>query len=141
MSNISLAPGSDITLGSSGSDSQIDVSNILTTSGGVDAQRKILVVGAAKDLTVLGNVEFTNTNKAEDNALVVGAADNVMIDGASLSYDGANLAIGAGDQTSDSLWLANTSITAGGNLAVGSLGNPQHIEFFYCSRTIQFSSL
>ena len=122
MSNISLAPGSDITLGSSGSDSQIDVSNILTTSGGVDAQRKILVVGAAKDLTVLGNVEFTNTNKAEDNALVVGAADNVMIDGASLSYDGANLAIGAGDQTSDSLWLANTSITAGGNLAVGSLG-------------------
>ena len=66
MSNISLAPGSDITLGSSGSDSQIDVSNILTTSGGVDAQRKILVVGAAKDLTVLGNVEFTNTNKAED---------------------------------------------------------------------------
>ena len=122
MSNISLAPGSDITLGSSGSDSQVDVSNILTTSGGVDAQRKILVVGAAKDLTVLGNVEFTNTNKAEDNALVVGAADNVMIDGASLSYDGANLAIGAGDQTSDSLWLANTSITAGGNLAVGSLG-------------------
>ena len=51
----------------------------------MDAQRKILVVGAAKDLTVLGNVEFTNTNKAEDNALVVGAADNVMIDGANLS--------------------------------------------------------
>ena len=51
--------------------------------------------------------------KSEDNALVVGAADNVMIDGASLSYDGANLAIGAGDQTSDSLWLANRALPGG----------------------------
>lgn len=122
MANVSLAPGSNVTLGADDAESEISVSGILTSAGGVDAQRKILVVGAAKDLTVLGDVKFTNSNKAEDNALVVGAADNVMISGANLSYDGANLAIGAGDQTSDSLWLASTSITAGGNLAVGSLG-------------------
>tara|TARA_B100000886_G_scaffold72209_1_gene46224 strand:- start:311 stop:844 length:534 start_codon:yes stop_codon:yes gene_type:complete len=45
-----------------------------------------------------------------------------MISNANLSYDGANLGIGSGDQTSDSMWLVNTTINAGGNLAVGSLG-------------------
>jgi len=123
MSNVSLSAGSNITLGSEGEESEISVSDILTPSNGLNSQRKVLVVGAAKDLTVLGDVQFTNDgNKAEDNALAIGAADNVMISNANLSYDGANLAIGSGDQTSDSMWLANTSIKAGGNLAVGSLG-------------------
>jgi hypothetical protein len=123
MSNVSLSAGSNITLGSEGEESEISVSNILTPSNGLNSQRKVLVVGAAKDLTVLGDVKFTNDgNKAEDNALAIGAADNVRISNANLSYDGANLAIGSGDQTSDSMWLANTTISAGGNLAVGSLG-------------------
>ena len=123
MSNVSLSAGSNITLGSDGGNSEISVSNILTPSNGLNSERKVLVIGAAKDLTVLGDVKFTNDgNKAEDNALAIGAADNVMISNANLSYDGANLAIGSGDQTSDSMWLANTTINAGGNLAVGSLG-------------------
>ena len=123
MSNIYLSAGSNITLGATDTSSEISVSSTLTPSGGLDSLRKVLVVGAAKDLTVLGDVKFTNeSNKAEDNALVVGAADNVMISNANLSYDGANLGIGSGDQTSDSMWLVNTTINAGGNLAVGSLG-------------------
>ena len=123
MSNIYLSAGSNITLGATDTSSEISVSSTLTPSGGLDSLRKVLVVGAAKDLTVLGDVKFTNeSNKAEDNALVVGAADNVMISNANLSYDGANLGIGSGDQTSDSMWLVNTTINAGGNLAIGSLG-------------------
>ena len=123
MSNIYLSAGSNITLGATDTSSEISVSSTLTPSGGLDSLRKVLVIGAAKDLTVLGDVIFTNEgNKAEDNALVVGAADNVMISSANLTYDGANLGIGSGDQTSDSMWLVNTTINAGGNLAVGSLG-------------------
>jgi hypothetical protein len=123
MSNIYLSAGSNITLGATDTSSEISVSSTLTPSGGLDSLRKVLVVGAAKDLTVLGDVKFTNeSNKAEDNALVIGAADNVMISNANLTYDGANLGIGSGDQTSDSMYLVNTTINAGGNLAVGSLG-------------------
>ena len=123
MSNIYLSAGSSITLGATDTSSEISVSSTLTPSGGLDSLRKVLVVGAAKDLTVLGDVKFTNeSNTAEDNAFVVGAADNVMISNANLSYDGANLGIGSGDQTSDSMWLVNTTINAGGNLAIGSLG-------------------
>jgi hypothetical protein len=123
MSNIYLSAGSNITLGATDTSSEISVSSTLTPSGGFDSLRKVLVVGAAKDLTVLGDVKFTNeSNKAEDNALVIGAADNVMISNANLTYDGANLGIGSGDQTSESMYLVNTTINAGGNLAVGSLG-------------------
>ena len=72
-------------------------------------------------MNVAGNVKFTNSNDAEDHALVLGAADDVMIDGADIEYTGSNLGIGSGDTGSDSMYLANTNIT-GGNLAAVLLG-------------------
>ena len=122
MSNVFLAPGSNITLGASGSTSTINVSNTLTSANGQVANRKILVIGAAKDLEVAGDVVFTNSNTNEDHALAIGAADNVVIDGSNISYDAGNLGIGSGDSTANSMYLVNTAISAGGNLAVGSLG-------------------
>ena len=60
MSNIYLSAGSNITLGASDTSSEISVSSTLTSSGGLDSLRKVLVVGAAKDLTMLGAVSYTH---------------------------------------------------------------------------------
>ena len=122
LDKITLIPGSTITLGTSGVDSTIDVSSKLTPAISSD-DRKVLILGAAKDLTVAGNVKFTNPNDVEDHALVIGAADDVLVGGANIEYTGSNLAIGAGGSDADSMYLVNTSITTGGNLAAGSLGN------------------
>jgi hypothetical protein len=54
--------------------------------------------------------------------LVLGAADDVFIESTNIEYTGSNLGIGSGDTGEDSMWLVNTSITTGGNLAIGSLG-------------------
>ena len=44
------------------------------------ADRKIAIIGAAKDMTVAGDLTFTNPNDAEDHALVLGAMDDFMLD-------------------------------------------------------------
>ena len=122
LDNVMLSGSANITLGSDGvDDNSVDVSTYLGKAATSD-DRKVLVVGAAKDLTAAGNITFTNSNKVEDHALAIGAADNVMIDGSDITYTGSNLAIASGDTTSDSMYLVNTNISTGGNLAVASLG-------------------
>ena len=121
MSNVNLAPGANITLGTVASASSIDVSEPLGKAIGT-ADRKIAIIGAAKDMTVAGDVTFTNPNNAEDHALVLGAADDFMLDGKNITYTGSNLALGAGGTEADSMYLVNTTITTGGNLAAGTLG-------------------
>ena len=121
LSNIMLKAASTLTLGQEGSDSTVDVSNELTKASST-SDRKVLILGAAKDLTSAGNIKFTNTNTTEDHALVLGAADDVFIESTNIEYTGSNLGIGSGDTGEDSMWLVNTSITTGGNLAIGSLG-------------------
>ena len=122
LTNISLVPSSMMSIGATGSDSTVDVSSKLSSAAS-SSDRKILILGAAKDLKVAGNVKFTNTNDVEDHALVLGAADDVMVDGSNIEYTGSNLAIGAGGTDADSMYLVNTTISTGGNLAAGSLGN------------------
>jgi hypothetical protein len=128
MNNVMLAGGSTITLGQSGTDSEISVNPTLSsTKSSSVSGRQVLVIGAAKDLNVAGNVKLTNTNNVEDHALVLGAADDVMISGTAdsplnIEYTGSNLGIGSGDTGSDSMYLVDTNIKTGGNLAVGSLG-------------------
>jgi hypothetical protein len=121
LSNIQLSTGSTLTLGSAEADSTIDVNEYLTKASS-KSNRKILVIGAAKDLNSAGNIKFTNSNNIEDHALVLGAADDVNINGNDIEYTGSNLGIGSGDTGSNSMWLVNTKISSGGNLAVGSLG-------------------
>ena len=121
LSNVQLSAASTITLGQSDSDSQVDVSSNLGVASSA-SDRKVLVIGAAKDLKTAGNIRFTNTNDAEDHALVLGAADDVMINGTDIEYTGSNLGIGSGDTGADSMYLVNTNIKTGGNLAAGSLG-------------------
>ena len=77
-SNIQLAPGANVTLGSSETTSTISVESKLGKATD-SSDRKILVVGAAKDLTISGDVAFTNSNDVEDHALVLGAADDFML--------------------------------------------------------------
>ena len=121
MANVNLAPGANITLGTTSSASSIDVSEPLGKAIAT-ADRKIAIIGAAKDMTVAGDVIFTNPNDAEDHALVLGAADDFMLDGKNITYTGSNLALGAGGTEADSMYLFNTTITTGGNLAAGTLG-------------------
>lgn len=121
LSNVQLTAASTLTLGSADSDSMIDVSSNLSKAS-TTSDRKVLVIGAAKDLKSAGDITFTNTNSAEDHALVLGAADDVFIQNTNIDYTGSNLGIGSGDTGSDSMWLVNTSISTGGNLAAGSLG-------------------
>jgi hypothetical protein len=117
--NTSVIPGKNITIGSDGSESTIDVSKQLPSAGGVDENRRIFTIGAAKDMTVLGDVTFTNSNDAEDHALVLASADDFSLNNSKLTYTGSNLGIAG----ADTLTLTNASITTGGNLAVGSLGS------------------
>ena len=131
MDKVSLAPGSNITIGAKGSESSVDVSTILTKASNHD-DRKILVVGAAKDLTIAGDTTFTNTNDVEDHALVLGAADELYFrseyssanaadyadpDTITLEYTGSNLGLGSESE----MRLVNVDIKTGGNLALASL--------------------
>ena len=131
MDKVSLAPGSNISIGSKGADSTVDVSSILTKATNHD-DRKILVVGAAKDLTIAGDTTFTNTNDVEDHALVLGAADELYFrseystangsdyadpDPITLEYTGSNLGLGSESE----MRLVNVNIKTGGNLAIASL--------------------
>ena len=121
--NISISPGANITVGSSGAESTIDVSSILPAAAADHRNyRKVHVIGAAKDMTVSGDVTFTNTNDVEDHALVLAAADDFTASGTDITYTGSNLAIAAGGNDPDSMHLINSKITTGGNLAVGTLG-------------------
>ena len=115
--NTAITPAKNVTIGSAGTKSTIDVSEQLPSANGVDENRRVFTIGAAKDMTVIGDVTFTNTNDAEDHALVLASADDFSLNKSNLSYTGSNLGIAG----ADSLTLANASITTGGNLAVGSL--------------------
>jgi hypothetical protein len=87
----------------------------------------VAILGAAKELTILGDATFTNVNKVEDHALVLGAADDLQFRGLNkdyvenekikLTYTGSNLALGS----TDTMRLINVDITTGGNLAIGTL--------------------
>ena len=121
--NISITPGSNISVGSSSGDSSVNVSSLLGKAASDHRDyRKVHVIGAAKDMTIVGDITFSNTNDAEDHALVLGAADDFMLDGSDITYTGSNLGLGAGGSDSDSMYLVNTNITTGGNLAAGTLG-------------------
>ena len=131
MNKVSLAPGSNIEIGTKGAASTVDVSSILTKATNHD-DRKILVIGAAKDLTIAGDTTFTNTNDVEDHALVLGAADELYFrseyssansadyadpDPITLEYTGSNLGLGSESE----MRLVNVNIKTGGNLAIASL--------------------
>ena len=133
MDKVSLAPGSNITIGAKGSETSVDVSTILTKASNHD-DRKILVIGAAKDLTIAGDTTFINSNDAEDHALVLGAADELYFrseyssanaadyadpDTITLEYTGSNLGLGSESE----MRLVNVDIKTGGNLALASLDN------------------
>lgn len=128
---VSLYPGSNISIGAKGSETSVDVSSILQPAANHD-DRKILVVGAAKDLTIVGDTTFTNTNDVEDHALVLGAADELYFRSEyssanaadyadpvpiNLEYTGSNLGLGSESE----MRLVNVNIKTGGNLAIASL--------------------
>ena len=122
LNQVQLVGASTFTLGAANTDeSEVDVYSRLKEAE-TKSDRKVLIIGAAKDIKSAGDITFTNQNNAEDHALVLGAADDIMIDGSNIEYTGSNLAIGSGDTGEDSMHLVNTEIKTGGNLALGSLG-------------------
>jgi len=121
--NITVSPGANVDIGTASTSSSIDVSSLLPeSSSNHRSGRKVHVIGAAKDIKISGSTTFTNTNDTEDHALVLGAADDFMLNGSDLTYTGSNLALGAGGSDTDTMYLVNTTITTGGNLAAGTLG-------------------
>jgi hypothetical protein len=129
MDNVTLAPGANITVGESSKTSTIVVE--VLTKANSNEERKVAILGAAKDLTIAGDVTFTNTNTVEDHALVLGAADDVYFRSEygkvdadynnppklSVEYTGSNLGIGS----NDTMRLINVDLKTGGNLALGTL--------------------
>ena len=110
LSQVNLVAGSTITLGQTGgTPSEVDVSSNLSKASST-SDRKVLVVGAAKDLKIAGDIRFKNSNNVEDHALVLGAADDVVIEASDIEYTGSNLGIGSGDTGKDSMYLVNTNI-------------------------------
>jgi hypothetical protein len=138
-SNVSLSGGSNIVFNPS---AEIDVSSKLPKG-----DRRIHIIGAAKDMTIKGNLNIENTNTSENHALVLGAADDLYFRSeassansadytspsvVSITNSGSNLALGA----EDTIKLVNVSISTGGNLAIGSLK-----ELHIGSSTAQNNSL
>jgi len=136
LEKINLIPGANIALGAKGSTSTVNVSPMLTKSTST-ADRKVLVIGAAKDMTIAGDVTFTNSNDVEDHALAIGAADDFYLRSEytpansadydnptpiNVKYTGSNLGLGS----EDTMRLVNVNIETGGNLAISSL-NELHI--------------
>jgi hypothetical protein len=128
-SNIKLSSGANITFNAS---AEIDSSEVLPKG-----DRRIAIIGAAKDMTIKGNLNIKNTNKTENGALVLGAADDLYFRSeyntannadyvnpnvVSITNEGANLALGS----EDTMRLVNVSVSTGGNLAIGTL-NELHI--------------
>jgi hypothetical protein len=138
-SNVSMSGGSNITFNAS---AEIDVSSKLPKG-----DRRIHIIGAAKDMLIKGNLNIDNTNTSENHALVLGAADDLYFRSeessansenytnpsvVSVTNSGSNLALGA----EDTIKLVNVSISTGGNLAIGSLK-----ELHIGSSTAQSNSL
>jgi len=127
-SNIKLSPGANVTFNAS---AEIDASDVLPKG-----DRRIAIIGAAKDMTIKGNLNIKNSNTEENGVMVLGAADDFYLRSeygsidadyndpalVSITNEGANLAIGS----EDTMRLVNVSISTGGNLAIGTL-NELHI--------------
>jgi len=129
-SNITIASGSNVIFNNS---AEIDSSDVLAKG-----DRRLAIIGAAKDMTIKGSLNIKNTNKTENGALVLGAADDLYFRSeysatnssdyngdpnvVSITNEGANLALGS----EDTMRLVNVSISTGGNLAIGTL-NELHI--------------
>ena len=123
LSNITLYPGKNITINGT-----LDVSSELPeatlTNNNVEPEDiRIGIIGAANDVTISNDLTITNDNKVEDHALVIAAADDLVINqGKKVEYQGSNLALGSGD----TMYLVDVDIIAGGNVAIGTL-NDLHI--------------
>jgi hypothetical protein len=123
LSNITLYPGKNITISGT-----LDVSSELPeatlTNNNVEPEDiRIGIIGAANDVTISNDLTITNDNKVEDHALVIAAADDLVIaQGKKVEYQGSNLALGSGD----TMYLVDVDIIAGGNVALGTL-NDLHI--------------
>ena len=86
------------------------------------AERRIAIIGAAKDMTIQGNLTFTNTNKTENSAMVLGAADQLFLRSTESSANSADY--------SDS--AAQVKINnEGANLAFGSRKDHETCKCFY----------
>ena len=127
-SNIEMTTGAHITFKPN---TTIDASDVLPDG----KARKIAMIGSAKDMIIEGDLTITNTNKTENNVVVLGSADEIHIrseyssssttpehftgnpDVVNLTYTGSNAAIGS----EDTMRLVNVSMSTGGNLAIGTL--------------------
>ena len=119
LNNVNGAIGSSITIQppSGSTKASIDVSPYLTKANSSN-DKKVFAIAAVKDLHIKGDVDFLNSNHAEDHALSIGAADDIEIyEGSRIYNEGSNLGIGS----YDTLQLVNVDIDTGGNLALGSL--------------------
>ena len=137
--DITFSAGNSISIGSTSSSTEIDVSSKLppaknnNSANTSDPDRKIYAIIGAKDLVIKGDVTFKNSNDAEDHALALGSGGDLSFrseisngnpdydspNPINLTYTGSNLGLGS----DDSLYLVNVNITTGGNLAIGSLSD------------------
>jgi hypothetical protein len=119
LNNVNGVVGSTVTIEppSGSTKASIDVSSYLTKASS-SKEKKVFAIAAVKDIHIKGNVDFINSNHAEDHALSIGAADDLHIkEGSRIYNEGSNLGIGSYDK----LELLNVDIDTGGNLALGSL--------------------
>ena len=137
--NVDLYPARNFDLsGTIDLDNDTDFPNVapapLTNNNVNSADIEIMVIAAAKDLTISGDLKIENDNHVEDHALVIAAADDLYLrseyssanandysnpENLSIEYEGSNLAIAS----QDSMVLVNVDIKTGGNLAIGTLGD------------------
>jgi len=134
LDNVSLRPAANIDLSGS-HDVSINLPRAPLTNNNVESDDiKIMVIGAAKDLTISDHLTIHNDNQVEDHALVLAAADDLHLrsssnrddysdpDPINIEYTGSNLALAS----QDTMLLINANIKTGGNLAIGTL-NELHI--------------
>jgi hypothetical protein len=125
LTNLSIVPGRDITLGEKGKTTTFDLTDKISASDKSAANRKSFAITATDDLHLNGNITFKNSdpNKGHD-VLLLGAANHLegMQHGTTdnrqvITNDGTHLIMG-----SYSHLTANyVDITTGGKLSIGAL--------------------
>lgn len=126
LTNLSIVPGRDIELGSSGTSTEFDVTSLLNSSSDSASARKSLAITATDDLHLKGNINFKNTNDKNPghDVLLLGAADHIegmqdnsANDRQTITNEGTHLVMGSYNH----LTAKNVDITTGGKLAIGAL--------------------
>ena len=101
-------------------DSEVDVSKWMGTDASTDDKVRIFTFGAADDTIIQGDLDFMhNGYDPQNKALFVGASGDLVVEDATVTYEGTNFGFGGGKN----IVVLRSTIQTKDHLMLGSLGD------------------